>query len=50
MPPVRRPADRPVLLTGAAGGLGSALRPRLVERYGALRSSDIVPFGPALAG
>jgi uronate dehydrogenase len=42
--------DRPILLTGAAGALGSQLRPRLIERYGKLRSSDIVPFGPALAG
>jgi uronate dehydrogenase len=50
MPPVRHPADRPILLTGAAGGLGSALRPRLLERYGRLRSSDIVPFGPARPG
>jgi len=50
MPPVTRPADRPILLTGAAGGLGSALRPRLLERYGTLRSSDIAMFGPALAG
>lgn len=50
MPPVSRPADRPILLTGAAGGLGSALRPRLLERYGKLRSSDIAMFGPALAG
>jgi len=50
MPPVHRPADRPVLLTGAAGGLGTALRPHLLARYGALRSSDVVPFGPPLAG
>jgi len=50
MPPVSRPADRPVLLTGAAGGLGSALRPRLLERYGKLRSSDIALFGPSLPG
>jgi uronate dehydrogenase len=50
MPPISRPADRPILLTGAAGGLGSTLRPRLLERYGKLRSSDIAMFGPALAG
>jgi uronate dehydrogenase len=50
MPPVSRPADRPILLTGAAGGVGTALRPRLLERYGKLRSSDITMFGPALAG
>jgi uronate dehydrogenase len=50
MPPVSRPADRPILLTGAAGALGSALRPRLLERYGKLRSTDVVMFGPSLAG
>jgi uronate dehydrogenase len=50
MPPVRPPSDRPILLTGAAGGLGTALRPKLAARYGALRSSDIALFGPALTG
>ncbi|WP_119388115.1 NAD-dependent epimerase/dehydratase family protein [Taklimakanibacter lacteus] len=39
---------RPLLLTGAAGLLGRWLRPRLIEKYGALRSSDVVEFGPAL--
>src|SRR5262249_50590534 len=50
MPPVRPPSDRPILLTGAAGGLGTALRPKLLARYGKLRSSDIVQFGPAQPG
>ncbi|HVY99636.1 MAG TPA: NAD(P)-dependent oxidoreductase [Dongiaceae bacterium] len=39
----------PLLLTGAGGTLGRWLRPRLIERYGALRSTDIVECGPALA-
>lgn len=30
-----------VLITGAAGGIGTWLRPRLAERYGSLRLSDI---------
>ncbi|MEM7775109.1 MAG: NAD(P)-dependent oxidoreductase [Pseudomonadota bacterium] len=30
-----------VLMTGAAGGIATWLRPRLVERYGSLRVSDI---------
>ena len=34
--------DRPILLTGAAGRLGSWLRPRLIDRFGALLSSDIL--------
>jgi uronate dehydrogenase len=42
--------EQPILLTGAAGGLGRVLRPRLIERYGRLRSSDIVDPAPALAG
>lgn len=41
---------RPLLFTGAAGILGRWLRPRLVEKYGAVRSSDVVEFGPALPG
>lgn len=41
---------RPTLFTGAAGILGRWLRPRLVEKYGALRSSDINDLGPALPG
>ncbi len=39
---------KPILLTGAAGMLGTWLRPHLVARYGKLRSSDIAPVGPAL--
>ncbi|MEX0697085.1 MAG: NAD(P)-dependent oxidoreductase [Dongiaceae bacterium] len=41
---------RPTLLTGAAGILGCWLRPHLIERYGALRSSDIKDSAPAHAG
>jgi uronate dehydrogenase len=43
-------ASKPLLLTGAAGGLDRWLRPRLKERYGALRSSDLIEFGAALPG
>ncbi len=39
-----------MLLTGAAGRLGRWLRPRLIERYGSLRSSDLVDPGPPLQG
>ncbi|MEA2782579.1 MAG: uronate dehydrogenase [Rhodospirillaceae bacterium] len=42
--------SKPMLLTGAAGVLGRWLRPRLAERYGALRCSDVVDPGPALSG
>jgi uronate dehydrogenase len=42
--------ERPLLLTGAAGILGRWLRPRLIEAYGALRSSDIADPAPALSG
>ena len=41
---------RPLLLTGAAGILGRWLRPRLIELYGKLRSSDIADPAPALPG
>jgi uronate dehydrogenase len=41
---------RPILLTGAAGILGRWLRPRLIEKYGVLRTSDVVDFAPALPG
>jgi uronate dehydrogenase len=41
---------RPLLLTGAAGMLGRWLRPRLIEIYGVLRSSDIADPAPALPG
>ena len=39
-----------VLLTGAAGQLGSWMRPHLARREQGLRSTDIRPFGPALPG
>jgi uronate dehydrogenase len=42
--------SRPMLLTGAAGVLGRWLRPRLIEKFGALRSSDVVDPAPGLAG
>jgi uronate dehydrogenase len=38
---------KPLLFTGAAGALGSYLRAHLAKNFGPLRSSDIVPFGPA---
>jgi len=37
-----------MLLTGGGGVLGRWLRPRLIERYGKLRSSDIVDPAPKL--
>lgn len=39
-----------VLLTGAAGDVGSRLRPGLLARYGALRLSDRRLVGPLAAG
>jgi len=39
-----------LLLTGAAGGLGRELRPRLRRRVRRLRLSDIAPMAPAEAG
>jgi uronate dehydrogenase len=42
--------SRPLLLTGAAGILGRWLRPRLIELYGKLRSSDINDPAPAMPG
>ncbi|GAB2903270.1 NAD(P)-dependent oxidoreductase [Paralcaligenes sp. KSB-10] len=39
-----------LLLTGAAGGLGKALRERLKDNCSVLRLSDVQPFGDALAG
>lgn len=38
-----------LLLTGAAGGLGRVLRPRLAARCTTLRVSDIADLGPAAA-
>ena len=43
-------AARPLLLTGAAGTLGTWLRPHLVKRQSGLRSTDVRPFGPVLPG
>ena len=39
-----------LLLTGAAGGLGKALRPRLKAYCAALRVSDVAPLGAAGPG
>jgi uronate dehydrogenase len=39
-----------VLLTGAAGGLGRQLRPRLRARCSLLRVSDVAPMAPAGPG
>jgi uronate dehydrogenase len=39
-----------LLLTGAAGGLGQALRPRLKADCDVLRLSDLKPFGEAQPG
>jgi uronate dehydrogenase len=39
-----------LLLTGAAGGLGRVLRPRLKTLCNSLRVSDIAELGPAAAG
>jgi uronate dehydrogenase len=39
-----------LLLTGAAGGLGKALRERLKANCSVLRLSDVLPFGEAVAG
>ena len=41
---------RRLLLTGAAGGLGQALRPRLKPYCDALRLSDVADLGTAAAG
>jgi len=43
------PAYRRLLLTGAAGALGSALRPAMREWAPRLRVSDIAPLGKAAA-
>jgi uronate dehydrogenase len=42
--------DRCVLLLGAAGGIGSAIREGLHGRYGLMRLSDIAPMTPAGQG
>ena len=43
-------AHQRLLLTGAAGGLGKALRERLKSNCNTLRLSDRLDFGPARAG
>ena len=48
-PPPARPFRR-LLLTGAAGGLGRELRPRLRALAGVLRVSDVLPMAAAEAG
>ena len=52
--PVTKPAGAPpfnrLLLTGAAGGLGRVLRPRLKPWCTTLRLSDIADLGAAAAG
>jgi uronate dehydrogenase len=40
----------PVLLTGAAGKLGTWLREHLAKRPGGVRSTDIRAFGPSIPG
>ncbi|HWH82131.1 MAG TPA: NAD(P)-dependent oxidoreductase, partial [Burkholderiaceae bacterium] len=49
-PDTRSTAFRRLLLTGAAGGLGRVLRPRLKAHCAVLRLSDIAPLGAAAAG
>jgi len=46
----RPPAFRRLLLTGAAGGLGRVLRPRLKAHCAVLRLSDVAPLGDAADG
>lgn len=44
------PSERRVLLLGAAGGIGSAVRTGLAGRYGLMRLADIAPLSPAEKG
>ncbi len=44
-----RPIER-ILMTGAAGGLGKAMRERLKGHFRLLRLSDISPMEPAVEG
>jgi uronate dehydrogenase len=44
------PHDRRILLLGAAGGIGSAIRQGLAGRYGLMRLADIAPMAPAGQG
>ncbi len=48
--PASAPSLGRLLLTGAAGGLGRELRPRLRKRCSLLRVSDIAAMEPAVAG
>jgi uronate dehydrogenase len=43
-------SDRRILLLGAAGGIGTAIRQGLAGRYGLMRLGDIVPMAPAGQG
>jgi uronate dehydrogenase len=43
-------ADRRILLLGAAGGIGTAIREALRGRYGLMRLADIAPLTPATEG
>nr|HET7859528.1 NAD(P)-dependent oxidoreductase [Caldimonas sp.] len=49
-PPLPAPPFQRLLLTGAAGGLGRVLRPRLARRCATLRVSDIADLGAAAPG
>jgi len=44
------PQERRVLLIGAAGGIGGAIREGLAGRYGLMRLADIAPLTPAGEG
>ena len=44
------PQTHRVLLLGAAGGIGSAIREGLAGRYGLMRLADIAPLAPAGQG
>ena len=44
------PANRRILLLGAAGGIGGAIREGLRGRYGLMRLADIAPLAPAGPG
>lgn len=41
------PLNHRILLLGAAGGIGSAIRQGLAGRYGLMRLADIAPLAPA---
>jgi len=48
--PANEPPLRRLLLTGAAGGLGRVLRPRLKRLCTTLRASDVAELAPAAEG